>query len=115
MWRVVYFKKDDFSFKNLTTYGIEPYIYTADTKDHLLEFMQDYSQTYIYSKVYEVKSEERKKAPEVLEPVFHAYWDFNHFYGKQFHCSRCGGGSDLKTNYCPYCGAIMDEGEEPEE
>ena len=57
-----------------------------------------------------------------VEPVRHARWigteydgfaDGNPVYDK-YECSNCGAtfSADIQANYCPHCGARMDE-EEP--
>jgi len=58
------------------------------------------------------------------EPVRHGHWDETEIYESsdgctdicQFHCSRCGKWADRmflyypsKYDYCPHCGAKMDE------
>ena len=61
---------------------------------------------------------------EDVVPVVHAHWigteydgfaDGNPVYDT-FECSNCGeehqGEADTLTNYCPHCGAKMDEREE---
>ena len=56
-------------------------------------------------------------APTVdVKPVIHAHWvDANDFVniGNGIHteCSHCHTWSKDKTNYCRFCGAIMDEKE----
>ena len=49
------------------------------------------------------------------EPVKHAHWIINFKRGglgePNYVCSSCGKHFLLKTNYCPYCGAKMEVGE----
>lgn len=43
--------------------------------------------------------------------TLHGYWCEREGRDKlvfEFKCSICGGGSDLKTNFCPNCGFPMD-------
>lgn len=67
-------------------------------------------------------------APEVdAEPVRHGRWkglDCTHYAGtdesgeptykphREYRCSLCGRATIIRENYCPNCGAKMDEGEE---
>lgn len=51
-----------------------------------------------------------------VKPVIHAHWvDVNDFVniGNGIHteCSHCHTWSKDKTNYCRFCGAVMDEKE----
>lgn len=51
-------------------------------------------------------------APAVeAEPVVHAHWEkFRHPSGTHgIRCSHCQTTNGRKSNYCPECGAIMDE------
>lgn len=41
-----------------------------------------------------------------VAPVRHGMWEE---YGKTWWCSECGFETGLRWNYCPDCGAIMDE------
>ena len=47
--------------------------------------------------------------------VRHAHWIIHFRRGgyiePSFMCSSCGKRSWSRTNYCPYCGALMDEEE----
>ncbi len=57
-----------------------------------------------------------------VAPVVHAHWTSKEekWYDGETYCSACGGeaGAEygrytyLETEYCPYCGARMDEREE---
>ena len=67
-------------------------------------------------------------APEVdAEPVRYGRWrglDCTHYAGtdesgeptykphREYRCSLCGRATIIRENYCPDCGARMDEGEE---
>lgn len=42
----------------------------------------------------------------IVDPIKHGHWD-EEMGG--YVCSLCEGFSDFATNYCPYCGAKMDE------
>lgn len=48
------------------------------------------------------------------ESVDSSYWRWTPSGGVSvphitYRCSRCGRGTIVKTNYCPYCGAKMDK------
>ena len=55
------------------------------------------------------------RAPTIeAKPVVHAHWECAQWYEHQ--CSNCGDFAllndkniDCKSNYCPHCGAVMDE------
>lgn len=51
-------------------------------------------------------------APTIdAKPVRHGHWEWNgHCY--DYECSCCHRGQDNKSDYCPDCGARMDEQEE---
>lgn len=58
----------------------------------------------IYKKIIEAPTVEAK-------PVVHAHWlkrDIDHTWNR---CSACGDNSHYPSNYCPNCGAQMDEKE----
>lgn len=40
-----------------------------------------------------------------IDPLEHGYWEFNSFDSKSFHCTNCGYGVDVASEYCPNCGA----------
>ena len=49
-------------------------------------------------------------------PIIHAHWECTQWY--EYQCSNCGDFAllndrniDCKSNYCPHCGAKMDEKE----
>lgn len=53
-----------------------------------------------------------------VEPVVHAYWEFDDFSSPNLKCSACGGMASMdccgdyhseRTERCPHCGAHMDE------
>lgn len=46
--------------------------------------------------------------PEV-DPVKHAHWTNTKRCLDRMACSNCGGMPVIKFNWCPYCGARMDE------
>lgn len=47
---------------------------------------------------------------EDLEPVIHAGWIEQYDAGGKFYmCSNCVQSTNYKENYCPNCGAKMDE------
>lgn len=43
------------------------------------------------------------------EPVIHAHWIEDGYFGFPNVCSHCGSEWKKKTKRCPNCGAIMDE------
>ena len=52
------------------------------------------------------------------EPVRHGHWEQGYISNEDgsisqidFDCSVCGQANDIKSNYCPNCGAKMDEKE----
>lgn len=56
--------------------------------------------------------------PADVVPVVHGHWKWVHRL-ESYECSACGGetlcddwGSEQLTDYCPHCGAIMDESED---
>lgn len=84
-------------------------------------WMVEYDETGcgVSRKAIPVKSIE--EAPTIeAEPVRHGRWfgwhgdkrckdgEYRHF--RYYECSECGRRSDIKTNYCPNCGAKMDGG-----
>lgn len=52
-------------------------------------------------------------APAIDDPVRHGHWIFRCIVGEDpYECSVCGNSVDvLGFDYCPNCGAIMDEPE----
>ena len=48
-----------------------------------------------------------------VAPVIHAHVVVN--WLGDFHCSNCGESIDCTSNYCNWCGAILDEPEQKEE
>ena len=42
-------------------------------------------------------------------PVRHGHWEYIGGYGYQYRCSNCILCVEYKTNFCPHCGAVMDE------
>ena len=60
------------------------------------------------------------EVPEDVQPVKHAAWDYampvDGPERNRYRCSRCSGfalldywGNDVRSRYCPECGAIMDD------
>lgn len=47
-----------------------------------------------------------------LVPERHGHWEFIGGYGYQYRCSNCVRCAEYRTDYCPNCGAKMDEVEE---
>ena len=47
----------------------------------------------------------------MLAPVKHGKWEYIGGYGYQYRCSECFMCAGYKTNYCPHCGANMEEQE----
>ena len=54
-----------------------------------------------------VEAIEKIHAADVVE-VRHGYWESRYNEEYKYRCSLCDGGSDLCSDYCPNCGAIMD-------
>lgn len=55
----------------------------------------------------------KEYAPRVIAvPIKHGHWEFIGGYGYQYRCSECINCAEWKTEFCPHCGAIMDEVEE---
>lgn len=50
-------------------------------------------------------------AADVVE-VRHGYWESRYNEEYKYRCSLCDGGSDLCSDYCPNCGAIMENKDE---
>lgn len=48
-----------------------------------------------------------RKATEDVVPVVHAKWEWS-YHNDESECSNCGHWSVAETNYCPNCGAKMD-------
>jgi len=44
-----------------------------------------------------------------VEPVKHGHWEYIGGYGYQYRCSECIMCVEHTSNYCPHCGAKMDE------
>lgn len=44
-----------------------------------------------------------------VDPVKHAHWTNTKRYLDKMACSNCGGMPVINFNWCPYCGAKMDE------
>lgn len=42
-------------------------------------------------------------------PVVHGHWEYIGGYGYQYRCSKCFSCASHKTNFCPHCGALMNE------
>ena len=43
------------------------------------------------------------------DAVVHGHWEYIGGYGYQYRCSNCILCVEHKTNFCPHCGALMDE------
>lgn len=57
-----------------------------------------------------LKDEVDNAPTEDVAPVVHAYWYMTIKGGYPlFGCSNCDDVSSFDYNYCPYCGAKMDE------
>lgn len=48
------------------------------------------------------------------DPVRHGHWVFDDPLRGDFVCTNCLERSDICTEYCPHCGAHMDEVEDAE-
>ena len=46
---------------------------------------------------------------DVPSAVKHGKWEYIGGYGYQYRCSKCVMCAEYKTNYCPNCGARMEE------
>ena len=44
-----------------------------------------------------------------VDEVKHGHWEYIGGYGYQYRCNKCFMCGERKTNYCPHCGAKMDE------
>lgn len=89
----------------------------------------DADNLYVYSRKYtpDANSYDRGWSDALLEIVEHAptiepeqkkgKWIYNvnsESISEEWDCSECGQWIFEKTNYCPYCGAKMEEELEPE-
>lgn len=56
---------------------------------------------------------EVRDAPTIeVEPIRHGHWNvIDQAEPRRYGCSRCKRMRWTTENYCPYCGAKMDEGE----
>ena len=72
---------------------------------------------YMYSNDSPYCREAYRMAVEALkaEPVKHGRWEFIGGYGYQYRCSECTNCAERKTQFCPHCGAMMDERDEVKE
>ena len=72
----------------------------------------------LYYPMYMTQLNERTHFKHIIQffptadvaPVRHGRWEmlpYTELYKNK--CSYCGNGSDLETDYCPNCGAKMDE------
>ena len=51
-----------------------------------------------------------KRLPTIdAVPVRHGHWEYIGGYWYQYRCSNCILCVEYKTNFCPHCGAKMDE------
>ena len=63
-----------------------------------------------WGQAYEEASDIVDNAPTIeAEPVRHGKWEYIGGYGYQHRCSKCFMCAGYRTNYCPNCGAKMDE------
>lgn len=51
----------------------------------------------------------KRQKPVDAKPIVHAHWIEDDDVGVRGHCSYCGWNDVLGENYCPHCGAKMDE------
>lgn len=51
----------------------------------------------------------------LLNAIEHGHWDDSYGDNGRWCCSCCDGSVDRKWDYCPHCGAMMDEIVEPED
>lgn len=73
-------------------------------KDKSLEQLMDYAFTRGYY-----------KGRDVFNPVRHGRWiDTDRDDPCYYYCSECHRQVDMRENYCPTCGARMDDGDENE-
>lgn len=77
----------------------------------------------VYARVVDAMDIEEIPPADVV-PVIHARWRYTDAYPHQVYCSNCNkkflpnmewiGIYNIPTNYCPCCGAKMDESEDEE-
>ena len=83
-------------------------------EDEMLEIdgrREAYEASYIRKHVREMPKED-------VKPVAHAHWiksNYDNIDGTIYKCSNCNTEMFSAWNYCPHCGAKMDEQEEEEE
>lgn len=83
-------------------------------EDEMLEMdarREAYEASYIRKHVREMPKED-------VKPVAHAHWiknNYDNIDGTIYECSNCNTELFSAWNYCPNCGAKMDEQEEEEE
>ena len=70
--------------------------------------------TYEDGKIIDVHIRDTDDVVKVFVPVRHGRWiyrEFNDEYGwsQEYECSECAKYSYFDTDYCPNCGARMDE------
>lgn len=80
------------------------------------DFIQDSKDAGFYTSIY-VGAARRVQAAPTLDyaPVRHGEWEFDVFtakYGNPYRCSICKEEFDDTHNYCPNCGAKMNEEKE---
>ena len=94
--------------------------------DKLLEYLEkeaereDVKYSFIGLGVQATINEIKKFPLEDVAPVIHAHWEYRYdtgIYQTEFLCSRCKGlietysctVDEVEYEYCPHCGAKMDE------
>lgn len=91
--------------------------YYSQDRGHY-EFESDYMRALGYNTGLDHVAHDLAGIPPTdVEPVRHGRWETSDIPGEHFKCSECGGGcwyydyhGDVaKSNYCPNCGAKMDE------
>ena len=98
-------------------------------KDEILRFMEGFSVPIPCNGRYVghldwIIDAIRRKAPADVAPVVHARWHYTDAYPHWVWCPNCNrkflpnmewiGIYNIPTNYCPCCGAKMDESEDEE-
>lgn len=80
-----------------------------DADELLNQYPEDEQGEFSFIPVYEVRNN-IKRAP-TIDPIKHGHWvQLNKKYLYPVKCSVCGGESWRRTfNYCPNCGARLDE------
>ena len=75
------------------------------------DWLENGENEYVYDTNAVLDSIDAQPTADVVE-VRHGYWENRYNEEYKYRCSLCDGGSDRCSDYCPNCGAIMENKDE---